>query len=192
MPLNAFFSAHTATTEAYRAHITKVCKVIFYKAGEMVKFPGVSKKAAYFVAKGLLITYTVDQQRRQRIIDFTWEKQTCASTAATYFVSTNDDYIQCVEDSIIIQFSIANIIYIISHFREGRIFYKKSLKQILRRSLTHLILMQIDDKVHRLLKFEEVFKELLPRLSIELRANYLSIHRSTLHKAQRFILKKKP
>lgn len=191
MALSIFYALHDNPSSGYKKHIESIAKIKILKAGEIIKLPGENKEAIYFVARGLLETYTIDSENRKRIIDFTWEKQACSSTISTYFSSPIEDFIQCVEDSVIIQFSVHSVMYIIANFNEGMLFYKKALKQYNKRNGTHLRLIQIHDIPLRVLHFQDAFKKIITRLSTEHQANYLFIGRSTFFDARKAILKKK-
>jgi len=190
MAFSIFFSLHPLVSTDYQNYVEANSRIRFFKAGEWIKLPGESKSAAYFVAKGLLETYIIDSDNRKKIIDFTWEKQVCASTTATYFSNPPEEYIQCSEDTTIIQFSMDAVVQIITKYPEGLMFYKKTLKQMNKKNLTHIRLMQIEGKPDRLQQFQNAFKKYLSRLSTAQQASYLCINRSTFFSAQKIILKR--
>jgi CRP-like cAMP-binding protein len=190
MAFSVFFALHPLITPEYQECIRSLGRIKYFKAGEFLKSPGETKTAVYFVVSGLLETYTIDSANRKKTIDFTWENQVCASTTATYFPNPLEEYIECCEDSTIIQFSMDAVIQIISKYQEGLAFYKKSLKQINKKSFTHIRLIQIEYKPERIIQFQNAFKKQLGRLTTAQQASYLCINRSTYFDARKISLRK--
>lgn len=191
MPFSVFYALHTTLSINYKKYIEKTARIRKLKAKDLIKRPGESKKAIYFVVSGLLQTYTVDDRNRKRIIDFTWETQTCASTSGTYLIAPNEDYIQCIEDTVIIQFSMEMAANIIKNYKEGIAFCRSMMVINNKKYDTHLRLMQIKDRDKRVDQFQKAFKRCIFRLSIDHQADYLGMHRSTFLASQKANLRNK-
>ncbi len=145
---------------------------------------------AFFVCKGLLRSYTVDEMGKDHIIQFASENWWIADRSSFYFDEPSDLFIDVIED--------AEIIYIQKEFLKNAekisvnfvsfntLALQKNIRQMQKR-INYLLAATAEKKY---LDFIETHREITFRLPLQMIASYLGITPESLSRVRKELARK--
>lgn len=145
---------------------------------------------AFFVCKGLLRSYTVDEMGKEHIIQFASENWWIADRSSFYFDEPSDLFIDTIEDS--------EVIYIKKDFFKkleqlsdtftsfNTLALQKNIRQMQKR-INYLLAATAEKKY---LDFIETHREITYRLPLQMIASYLGIAPESLSRVRRELANK--
>lgn len=145
---------------------------------------------AFFVCKGLLRSYTIDEMGKDHIIQFASENWWIADRSSFYFDEPSDLYIDTIEDS--------EVIYIKKDFFTkleqlsdtfvafNTLALQKNIRQMQKR-INYLLAATAEKKY---LDFIETHREITYRLPLQMIASYLGIAPESLSRVRRELANK--
>lgn len=145
---------------------------------------------AFFVCKGLLRSYTVDEMGKEHIIQFASENWWIADRSSFYFNEPSDLFIDTIEDS--------EVIYIKKDFFKkleqlsdtftsfNTLALQKNIRQMQKR-INYLLAATAEKKY---LDFIETHREITYRLPLQMIASYLGIAPESLSRVRRELANK--
>ena len=152
-----------------------------FKKKEIIQKQGVISKNAFYVKKGLIRSYSIDEKGKEHIFMFGAEGWIIADLESIEFNKQTELYIDCIEDSEIFVFSLdyfkANLMSKENH--------QKNLKLLARRigSLQRRVIQLMSSSAKKRYEiFLETYPQLPNRLSQKMIASYLGITPESLSK----------
>lgn len=145
---------------------------------------------AFFVCKGLLRSYTVDEMGKEHIIQFASENWWIADRSSFYFDEPSDLFMDTIEDS--------EVIYIKKDFFKkleqlsdtftsfNTLALQKNIRQMQKR-INYLLAATAEKKY---LDFIETHREITYRLPLQMIASYLGIAPESLSRVRRELANK--
>lgn len=145
---------------------------------------------AFFVCKGLLRSYTVDEMGKEHIIQFASENWWIADRSSFYFDEPSDLFIDTIEDSevIYIKKDFFNKLELLSDkFTSfNTLALQKNIRQMQKR-INYLLAATAEKKY---LDFIETHREITYRLPLQMIASYLGIAPESLSRVRRELANK--
>ena len=152
-----------------------------YKKGSIIQREGDITSRAFFVKKGLLRSYSIDDKGKEHIFTFAPEGWVVADIASHEFDHPAQLYIDCLEDAEVVIFNRNNLT--MSGLSPEQ--YKSNIKMLARRSgmlQKRVIMLMSASATERYQTFLETYPELPNRISQKLIASYLGITPEALSK----------
>ncbi len=146
----------------------------FYKKGEVIQSAGKKSTLAFFVKKGLLRSYTVDDKGKEHLFMFASEGWLIADIESQEFDQPNKLYIECIEDSEVVVFDrhcFQNAELSIEQLKEQTHLMSRRMAVLQRR----VIMLMSASAKERYELFLETYPELPNRVPQRLIASYLGI-----------------
>ncbi|TVR79119.1 MAG: Crp/Fnr family transcriptional regulator [Saprospirales bacterium] len=172
---------------AHLAEILKMVSVKKVKKNEMLLMRGLICRNVFFVEKGLLRLYAIDESGKEHIIQFAPENWFLSERASLYFGNPSEYFIDALEDSSLVVFDqefIERASDISVEFRN----YNEYLLQNHIRHLQNRIHSLIGaDAKSRYLKFIDLYPEIVQRVPQWMVASYLGITPESLSRVRRDI-----
>ncbi len=160
------------------------------KKGEILQREGELNSLAYYVKKGLLRSYTIDEKGKEHVFTFATEGWIIADIESQEFDQPAKLFIDCIEDSNVIAFDRS----ILSKLEVSRDQLNKNLNLLSRRVavLQRRVLMLMSETAkNRYEFFLETYPELPNRVPQRMIASYLGITPEALSKIRGEIAKSK-
>ncbi len=158
--------------QTMKRHPTQL-KTLKVKKGEIIQHKGEINSKLYFIKKGLLRSYTIDQKGREHIFMFATEGSVIAD--ATYPEDPCELFIDALEDSELT----AHEKDMVRDARPGTL--KMVIKCMV--DLQHRVLMMMSESaIERYAHFESTYPQLMKRLPQRMIAAYLGITPEALSK----------
>jgi CRP-like cAMP-binding protein len=160
------------------------------KKGEILQREGELSSLAYYVKKGLLRSYTIDEKGKEHVFTFATEGWIIADIESQEFDQPAKLFIDCIEDSNVIAFDRS----ILSKLEVSRDQLNKNLNLLSRRVavLQRRVLMLMSETAkNRYEFFLETYPELPNRVPQRMIASYLGITPEALSKIRGEIAKSK-
>ncbi len=160
------------------------------KKGEILQREGELSSLAYYVKKGLLRSYTIDEKGKEHVFTFATEGWIIADIESQEFDQPAKLFIDCIEDSNVIAFDRS----ILSKLEVSRDQLNKNLNLLSRRVavLQRRVLMLMSETAkNRYNFFLDTYPELPNRVPQRMIASYLGITPEALSKIRGEIAKSK-
>lgn len=145
---------------------------------------------AFFVCKGLLRSYTVDEMGKEHIIQFASENWWIADRSSFYFDEPSDLFIDTIEDSEVIYIKkdfFKKLEQLSDTFTSFNILaLQKNIRQMQKR-INYLLAATAEKKY---LDFIETHREITYRLPLQMIASYLGIAPESLSRVRRELANK--
>ena len=154
--------------------IDKNAKTLHFKKGEILQHTGENKTIAYFIKKGLLRSYTIDEKGKEHIYMFASEGWLMSDIESQEFEQPTQLFIDCLEDTEVIAFDrrcfkIANLSQ--DQLKENNNLLARRVA-VLQRRVIMLMSASAEERYHR---FLETYPELPNRVPQRMIASYLGI-----------------
>lgn len=156
-----------------KARIKKVGK------GEILQRQGELTSLAFFVKKGLIRSYSIDEKGKEHIFMFASEGWIMADIESQEFNSPTELFIDCLEDSEVLVFD--RKCFSVSELSEGQL--KKNAHLMARRIAVlqrRVIMLMSASAVDRYKYFKDTYPDLPNRVPQKMIASYLGMMPQTL------------
>jgi CRP-like cAMP-binding protein len=158
--------------------------------GEYLLQPGEVCAHSFFVEKGLLRSYTIDEGGKEHIIQFAPENWFMSDRSSAYFNNASEFYIEAIEYSKVVLIDHHFMIRasgISDSFRE---FNEKLLQNHIRHLQKRINLLLGATAEKRYLDFIQLYPDLLLRVPLWMIASYLGITPESLSRVRKELAKK--
>jgi CRP-like cAMP-binding protein len=156
-----------------------------FKKGEVLLREGELCKAAIFVEKGLLRTYTLDEAGKEHIVQFAPENWFTSDRGSIYFNDPAYFFIEAIEDTEVVFVSDAVIDKASELSESFRKFNKRLLHNHIRQLQKRINLLLGASAEQRYLSFIEQYPDLLLRVPQWMIASYLGITPESLSRVRK-------
>ncbi len=165
-------------------------KVKIFKKGEVLQREGDKNSLAFFVKKGLLRSYTIDDKGKEHIVIFASEGWIVADAESEEFDTPSQVFIDCIENSeviIIDKKNFANIELSIFQLKENNRLLQRRIA-VLQKRVIMLMSVSAKDRYNTFLKSHPELPNRVPQRMI---ASYLGITPQALSTIRGEITRKK-
>ncbi len=165
-------------------------KTIAVAKGEVLLKPGEVCQHSFFVEKGLLRSYTIDEGGKEHIIQFAPENWFMSDRSSAYFNEASEFYIEAIEDSEVV---LINHDFMVkagglnTSFRE---YNEKLLQNHIRHLQKRINLLLGATAEKRYLDFIQLYPDLLLRVPQWMIASYLGITPESLSRVRKELARK--
>jgi CRP-like cAMP-binding protein len=161
-----------------------------FKKGEILQTGGEKNPVGYFVKKGLLRSYTIDEKGKEHIIIFASEGWLIADAESEGFELPNQVYIDCIENSEVLIFNKDhfNINDLTNEQLEENFRLMERRIAALQRRVVMLMSSSAKDRYNKFLKSHPELPNRVPQRMI---ASYLGITPQALSKIRGEIIREK-
>lgn len=147
-------------------------------------------KHTFFVEKGLLRQYSIDENGKEHTISFAPENWFVTDRESTYFNQPSIFYIQALEDSKVVLINEDFILSLSEKIPSFSDFNNKLLHNHIRQLQNRIHQLLADSAEERYLKFIEMYPNILVRVPQTMVASYLGITPESLSRVRKEISKK--
>ena len=162
-----------------------------FSSGEMIINKGSKSRTVYFVNKGLVRMYTINERGEEITTNVFYEQQVVANVHALMFDQASDYYFECMEDVSALSLDYDKLQQIIDNNpkleKNRKYFLQRLLKQSFKR-VESFVLMNPED---RYLNFIKENPNLINRIPNKYIANILGITPVSLSRIRKRIAEKK-
>ncbi|ETN95740.1 Crp/Fnr family transcriptional regulator [Zhouia amylolytica] len=170
--------------------LSRTVKSLDFKKGSYLLRPGEICHHTFFVEKGLLRSYTVDEQGKEHIIQFAPESWLMSDRSSAYFNEPADYFIEAIEDTTVILID-KELINALSKQSES---FRRHNNKLLHNHIRHLqkrINMLLGASAEsRYLDFVQMHYDLTLRVPQWMIASYLGITPESLSRVRKELAKK--
>lgn len=152
--------------------------------------PGEVCGYSFFVEKGLLRSYTIDDGGKEHIIQFAPEDWIVSDRSSSYFNQPSDFFIDAVEDSEIVYLDKAFMHQASELSINYRLFNEKSLHNHIRHIQKRVSLLLGATAEQRYMDFIKLYPDLMLRVPQWMIASYLGITPESLSRVRKELAKK--
>ncbi|MEM0516914.1 MULTISPECIES: Crp/Fnr family transcriptional regulator [Aequorivita] len=184
-PFDAYLVETAGMTLDEALHITADLKRIKYKKGNIVLRKGDLCNHSFFVEKGLLRSYMLEDDGKERVIQFAPENWFIVDRSSVYFNDTSESFIEAVEDSEVVLLSENFICKANENNSSFSKFNDKLLHNHIRQLQKRINLLLGATAENRYLSFIETYPDLLLRVPQWMIASYLGITPESLSRVRK-------
>lgn len=153
--------------------------------GNFLLQPGEICSHAFFVEKGLLRSYTIDQAGKEHIIQFASENWIITDRSSTYFNEPSDFYIDAIEASTVIYLDRKFIDHAADISKSFRAFNEKALHNHIRQLQKRITMLLSASAEQRYMNFIKLYPDLTLRVPQWMIASYLGIAPESLSRVRK-------
>ncbi|MNP98787.1 Cyclic nucleotide-binding domain protein [compost metagenome] len=178
------------TTESQYEEIKHLIHTLKIKKGTILLKETEICDKAFFVCKGLLRSYTVDEMGKQHIIQFAPENWWIADRSSFYFDEASELYIDAIEDT--------EVIFIEKEFlKKAEIIFENfnsfntlALQNNIRHLQKRINLLLCATAEKKYLFFTETHREIISRIPLQMIASFLGIAPESLSRVRKELCRK--
>ncbi len=188
--LKQYFTEKGGLTESEFLQLTETLKSQKFEKGQFLLNPGEVCQYSFFVEKGLLRSYTVDETGKEHIIQFAPENWIISDRSSTYFNEPSDFFIDAVEDTIVVFIDkefICKSSEVSAVFRQ---YNEKVLQNHIRHLQKRINLLLGATAEKRYLEFIRLYPNLTLRVPQWMIASYLGITPESLSRVRKELAKR--
>lgn len=181
----SFLSSNINVDRKFLDELFSKCQIRQYKKGDFLLHQGEKCRYTFFVEKGLVKQYYIDDKGKEHILQFAPENWFVTDRESVYFDSPSLYFIQTIEDSavmlleekLILQLSISN--------PEFLSFNNKLLHNHIRHLQKRITALQSATAEERYLDFISIYPDLTLRVPQTMIASYLGITPESLSRVRK-------
>ncbi len=158
----------------------------FVSKGTLLQEEGMKSTKSFYVKKGLLRSYTIDDNGKIHIFMFAPEAWLVSDVASYINSKPTDFFVEAIEDSEIMEFEMTSISVDFSHSEDGKI--HPEISKLLRRIAVlqkRVIMLMSATARERYEHFLETYPQLINRVPLKMVASYLGITPEALSSIRR-------
>lgn len=188
--IKSYLKQHTGLTEEEFQQLAAVLKSKTVGKGEVLLSEGEVCQQAFFVEKGLLRSFSIDETGKEHIIQFAPENWFLGDRSSMYFNQPSDFFIEAIEETRIVLFGTD----FVSHASEISPTFRLYNEKLLHKHTLHmqrrinLLLGASAEK--RYLDFIKLYPDLLLRVPQWMIASYLGITPESLSRVRKELAKR--
>lgn len=161
-----------------------------YEAGEFLLLEGDVCRYHFFVEKGLLRSYTIDESGKEHIIQFAPENWYIGDRGSYYFNEPSTLNIQAIEDSDVVMFDQGFLEQAMCTSPAFTNFNERLLQNHIRQLQNRINLLLSASAEKRYLSFVETYYDLTTRIPQWMIASYLGITPESLSRVRKELAKR--
>lgn len=165
-------------------------KTMSVTKGEYLLQPGEVCEHSFFVEKGLLRSYTIDEGGKEHIIQFAPENWFLSDRSSAYFNEASEFYIEAIEDSEVVLIDHDFMIKAAGISNAFRQYNEKLLQNHIRHLQKRINLLLGATAEKRYLDFIHLYPDLLLRVPQWMIASYLGITPESLSRVRKELARK--
>jgi CRP-like cAMP-binding protein len=184
--LNEHFEKENSSIESF----LKTMKSIPVKKGEMLLQQGEICKYCFYVKKGLLKYYAIDDDGKTHVLQFAPEQWFLADRESYFFNKASSFFIDAIEDSEILQLSYADFCIMSNGDPDFAVFNDRLLHRHIAQLQNRILLLISASVEERYQHFIKTYPELLLRVPQHLVASYLGVTPEGLSRVRKDLARK--
>ncbi|HSH67738.1 MAG TPA: Crp/Fnr family transcriptional regulator [Bacteroidia bacterium] len=165
--------------------LSKKLKSETIEKGRFLLRPGEICSHSFFVEKGLLRSYTIDDNGKEHIIQFATENWIITDRSSTYFNEPSDFYIDAIEPTTAIYLNRSFIDHASDISTNFRHFNEKALHNHIRHLQKRITLLLSATAEQRYMNFINLYPDLMLRVPQWMIASYLGITPESLSRVRK-------
>ncbi len=185
-----YLISNAGLTEEQFQKISSVLKPATFSKGKFLLNKGEICKNSFFVEKGLLRSYTIDEAGKEHINQFACENWFMSDRSSAYFNEPSDFFIDAIEDTavVLIDLEFINLISEVSKsFRQYNELLLQNHIRHLQKRINQLLAASAEK---RYLDFISLYPDLTLRVPQWMIASYLGITPESLSRVRKELAKK--
>lgn len=183
--LTTYLTSNTGIDQFITEELLLHCKIKHYKKGDFLLRQGEKCHHSFFVEKGLLRQYTIDNKGKEHVLQFAPENWFMTDRDSVYFNQPSNYFIQAIEDTAVFLLSEELILQLSKSNSAFTEFNNKLLHNHIKQLQKRIIQLQSATAEERYLDFIKVYPDLLLRVSQVLIASYLGITPESLSRVRK-------
>jgi len=188
--LKTFLTSNLDIDENDISEIVKNCTVKTIKKETFLLRHGEYCKHTFFVEKGLLRQFSIDEKGKEHILSFAPENWLVTDRESTYFNQPSAYFIQALEASQVVLIDEAFIERLSKMIPNFTLFNNKLLHNHIRHLQNRINLLLSADAEHRYLEFIKMYPNILSRVPQTMVASYLGITPESLSRVRKSLAHK--
>jgi len=185
-----FLTSNTNLDQVFLDELFSNCSIRKYAKGEFLLRPNQKCEHSFFVEKGLLKQYHIDEKGKEHILQFAPENWFVADRESAYFDNPSLYFIQAIEDSAVFLID-ENFILSLSASTPAFLKFNHTLLHNHIRHLQKRIMMLLSATAEeRYLNFISIYPDLTLRVSQIMIASYLGITPESLSRVRKDLAKR--
>jgi CRP-like cAMP-binding protein len=180
-----YIQSHSDITDEQFSEISQYLKSKSIKKGAFVLRQGEVCAYSFFVSKGLLRSYTIDEQGKEHIIQFAPEEWIIVDRSSYFFNEPSELFIDAVEDTELVMLNEDFITQACNISTVYRAFNYKALHSHIRHLQKRVNLLLGATAEQRYLDFIKLYPELTLRLPQWMIASYLGLTPESLSRVRK-------
>lgn len=161
-----------------------------YKKGEIIVRPGEACNHTFFVAKGLLRAYTIDEIGKEHILQFAPENWLISDRSSVLFNEVSEQFIEAIEDSEVILIESGFFEMLSEMSASFQRFNIKALNNHIRYLHKRINLLISATAEIRYLDFVKLYPDIMLRVPQLMVASYLGITPESLSRVRKELARK--
>ena len=193
MPLKNFkryIQHHTQLSDTHFNELTRNIRVEVVKKHTRLLNQGEVCRFSFFVSKGLLRLYTLDQQGKEFVIQFAPEDWIVGDRSSAYFNQASDYFIDCIEDSEIVFIDRQLIERASDIDKNFRTYFDNLLHNHIRHMQRRISFLLCATAEQRYMEFITLYPDLMLRAPQWMIASYLGITPESLSRVRKELANK--
>lgn len=188
--LNTYLSSNLGINDQEILAIIENCTIKNVKKDEFLLNADEYCKHTFFVEKGLLRQYSIDEKGKEHILSFAPENWFVTDRESAYFNKPSVYFIQALEDSTVVLLD-ENFLHLLSEKIENFTdFNNKLLHNHIRHLQTRINLLLSASAEDRYLQFIKMYPDILLRVPQTMVASYLGITPESLSRVRKELARK--
>lgn len=183
--LRSFLTSNLDIDEKEITSILKNCTIKSYKKDQFLLRSGEFCKHSFFVEKGLLRQYSIDDKGKEHILSFAPERWFVTDRESTYFNRPSAYFIQALEDSKVVMLDENFVKLLAKKIPSFTDFNNRLLHNHIRQLQNRINLLLSATAVERYLQFIKMYPDILLRVPQTMVASYLGITPESLSRIRR-------
>lgn len=188
--LNLFLTSNLDFGEDEILSILKSCKVKDFQKDEFLLRENEHCKYTFFVERGLLRQYSIDEKGKEHTISFAPENWFVSDRESAYFDRTSVYYIQALENSKVVMIEEEFFLKLSKEFPSFTDFNNKLLHNHIRHLQNRINLLLSASAEQRYLEFVAMYPDILLRVPQTMVASYLGITPESLSRVRKELARK--
>lgn len=186
----AYLQKNAQINDKQFENLSKNLKAQKVKKHTILLKPGEICSHSFFVEKGLLKLYTIDDLGKEHVIQFAPENWIVSDRSSAYFKQPSDFYIDVVEDSEIVYLDKTFMDLASEQDLNFRFFFDKLLHNHIRHIQRRVSLLLGATAEQRYMDFIKLYPDLMLRVPQWMIASYLGITPESLSRVRKELAKK--
>ena len=181
----AYLHKNAGVNDQEATKITERLRSEQLEKGRLLLSPGEICSHSFFVEKGLLRSYTIDQAGKEHIVQFAPENWIITDRSSTYFNEPSELYIDAVETATVIYLDRSFIDHASEISKNFRAFNEKALHNHIRHLQKRITLLLSASAEQRYMNFIKLYPDLTLRIPQWMIASYLGITPESLSRVRK-------
>lgn len=187
--MSSFFKSYLINNSGLKPEefdqLAPALKTVAVPKGDFLLKPREVCRHSFFVEKGLLRSYTIDDGGKEHIIQFASENWFMSDRSSAYFNEPSVFYIEAIEDSEVVLINQQFIVAAAGLSASFREYNEKLLQNHIRHLQKRINLLLDSSALKRYLEFIKLYPELLHRVPQWMIASYLGITPESLSRVRK-------